>query len=67
MKKSYTVQVNDNMNPVRVELEELEAKAVAYVLEEITKSDKNALVEITEYDTGRILFGNYDEWIKNHK
>lgn len=67
MKKTYTVQVNDDMNPVRVELAESEANAVAYVLEEITKGDKDTLVEIAEYDTGRILYDNYDEWIKTHK
>lgn len=66
MKKSYTVQINDYMTPVRVELIESEAKAVAYVLEEIVKCDKDALVEIAEEDTGRVLFDNYDEWIKTH-
>lgn len=42
MKKIYTVQVNDYMTPVRVELTESEANAIAYVLEEIVKSDKDA-------------------------
>lgn len=67
MKKTYTVQVNDYMSPVRVELTETEARAVAYVLEEVVKSDEDALVEIKEEDTGDILFDNYDEWIKTHK
>lgn len=67
MKKTYTVQVNDYMTPVRVELTESESEAVAYVLEEIAKSDKDSLVEITEEDTGDVLFGNYDEWIETHE
>lgn len=67
MKKTYTVQVNDYMTPVRVELTDSEASAVAYVLEEISKSDKDALVQIEEEDTGDILFDNYDEWIKTHE
>ena len=67
MKKTYYVQVNDYMTPVKVELTESEAKAVAYVLEEVVKSDEDALVEIKEEDTGDILFDNYDEWIKIHK
>lgn len=67
MKKTYTVQVNDYMTPVRVELTESEARAVVYVLEEVVKSDEDALVEIKEEDTGDILFDNYDEWIKTHK
>ena len=67
MKNTYYVQVNDYMTQVKVELTETEARAVAYVLEEISKSDKDALVEIKEKDTGDILFDNYDEWIKAHK
>ena len=67
MKKAYTAQVNDYMSPVRVELTDSEAKAVAYVLEEIAKSDEDALVQIEEEDTGEILFDNYDEWIEKHK
>lgn len=67
MKKIYIVQVNDYMNPVRVELTESEAKAVAYVLEEVISSDEDALVEIREEDTGEILFDNYDKWIKTHR
>lgn len=67
MKNTYYVQVNDYMTPVRVELTESEAKAVAYVLEEIAKSDEDALVEIKDEDNGEILFDNYDEWIKTHK
>lgn len=67
MKRNYYVQVNDYMTPVKVELTEEEAKAVAYVLEEIAKEDKDDLVEIKDEDTGDILFDNYDEWIKTHK
>ena len=66
MKKEYTVQVNDYMTPVRVELTKSEANTVAYILEEIAKSDKDALIEIAEEDTGDILFDNYDEWSKTH-
>lgn len=67
MKRNYYVQVNDYMTPVKVELTESEARVVAYVLEEIVKNDKDALVEIKAEDTGDILFDNYDEWIKTHK
>lgn len=67
MKNTYTIQVNDYMTPVRVELTELEAKTVAYVLEEIAKSDKDALVEIQDENTGDVLFGNYNEWIDSHR
>lgn len=67
MKNTYYVQVNDYMTPVRVNLTESEARAVAYVLEEVVKSDENALVEIKREDDGEILFDNYDEWIKTHK
>lgn len=67
MKRTYTVQVNDYMTPVRVELTEVEANAVAYVLEEIAKYDKDALVEISNEDTGDILFDNYEEWNETHR
>ena len=66
MKKEYTVQVNDYMIPVKVELTELEARAVAYVLEEIAKSDKDSLVEIMDED-GEVLYDNYNEWIETHR
>lgn len=67
MKKNYYVQVNDYMTQVKVNLTENEANAVAYVLKEIAKSDKDALVEIRDEDYGDILYSNYDEWIKTHK
>lgn len=67
MKNIYYVQVNDYMTPVKVELTESEARAVAYVLEEVVKSDKDALVEIKREDDSEILFDNYDEWAKTHK
>lgn len=66
MKRPYIVQVNDYMTPVKVELTDTEAKAVAYVLEEISKSDKDALVEIKD-EEDEILFGNYDEWVESHR
>ena len=66
MKRTYIVQVNDYMTPIKVMLTETEANAVAYVLEEISKSDKDALVEIKD-EEDEILFGNYDEWIKTHR
>ena len=66
MKEYYYVQVNDYMTPVRVKLTELEANAVAYVLEEIAKVDNDALVGI-EDENGNELYGNYDEWIETHK
>ena len=66
MTKYYYVQVNDYMNPVRVELTESEANAVEYVLREIAKEDTDALVGISD-ETGTEIYGNYDEWIKIHK
>lgn len=66
MKKSYIVQVNDYMTPVKVMLTENEANAVTYVLEEIVKSDEDVLVEIKDEDSGEILFDNYSEWSKTH-
>ena len=36
------------------------------LLEEIVKSDEDALVEIKEEDSGEILFDNYIEWSKTH-
>ena len=62
----YFVQVNDYMSPVSVELTEDEAKAVAYVLEEIHKEDRSLLIEISEEESGRILFDNYDEWVEEN-
>lgn len=67
MKRPYLVQVNDYMTPVRVILTENEANAVAYVLEEVVKSDEDALVQIKDEDSGDILFDNYDKWIKTHR
>ena len=67
MKKEYWVQVNDYMTPVKVRLTEAEAQAVAYVLKEVVRVDANALVEISEDESGDILYDNYNEWIKNHK
>lgn len=66
MKKEYTVQVNDYMTPVKVMLTEEEANAVAYVLEEIAKSDKDSLVNISD-EYGNELYDNYNEWIETHK
>lgn len=66
MKRPYAVQVNDYMTPVRVMLTEEEANAVAYVLEEISKSDDDALVSIEDED-GNELYDNYSKWIKTHK
>lgn len=67
MKKAYYVQVNDTMTQAKVMLTEDEARAVAYVLEEVAKKDKDALVEIKDEDYGEILYSNYDEWIEKHK
>lgn len=67
MERPYIVQVNDYMTPVKVLLTESEANAVAYVLEEIVKSDKDALVGISNKDTGDILFDNYEEWNETHR
>lgn len=67
MKKIYYVQVNDSMTPVKVRLTEEEAGTVAYVLREIAKTDRDALVEISEDESGAVLYDNYDEWQKEHK
>ena len=67
MKKAYYVQVNDYMTQAKVMPTEDEAKAVAYVLAEVAKKDKDALVEIKDEDYGDILYSNYDEWIETHK
>lgn len=67
MKKEYWVQVNNYMTPVKVQLTEEEANAVAYVLTEIAKVDTDSLVEISDDESGNILYDNYDEWIENHK
>ena len=55
------------MTQVKVSLTEDEANAVAYVLEEIAKSDKDALVEIKDEDYGNVLYSNYDEWFETHR
>lgn len=65
MIREYTIQVNDYMTPIKVKLTENEAHAVAYVLEEIAKADKDSLVGI-EDDDGNELYGNYNEWIMTH-
>ena len=67
MKRAYYVQVNDYMTPVKVQLTEEEANAVAYVLKEIAKADTNALVEIADDESGNILYDNYSEWWENHR
>ena len=67
MKKAYYVQVNNYMTPAKVQLTEEEANAVAYVLREIAKADMDSLVEISNDESGDILYDNYDEWIENHK
>ena len=67
MKKEYWVQVNNYMAPVKVQLTEEEANAVVYVLKEIAKVDTDSLVEISDDESGNILYDNYDEWIENHK
>ena len=66
MKKSYYVQVNDHMTPVKVWLAEDEAVAVAYVLGEIAKADPDALVEISDDESGDVLYDNYNEWSRSH-
>lgn len=63
MKQKYLVQVNDYMSPVVVNLTEDEAKTIVYVLKEIAKEDKKALVGI-ENEDGEIFYSNYDEWYK---
>ena len=66
MKRKYILQVNDYMTPIRVRLTEEEAMGVAYVLEEIAKSDKHSLIHMEDED-GELLCDNYDEWYETHK
>ena len=66
MKKTYYVQVNDYMTPVKVQLTENEVSTVEYVLREIVKGDEDALVDLSDSD-GTTLYGNWDEWIKTHQ
>lgn len=66
MKRKYILQVNDYMTPIRVRLTEEEAMGVAYVLEEIAKSDKHSLIHM-EDENGEWLCDNYDEWYETHK
>lgn len=67
MNKAYFVQVNDTMTPVKVELAESDIAAVIYVLKEIAKGDKDALVSIEDEEDGKVLYSNYEEWIETHK
>ena len=68
IQKDYYIQVNDTMPQVRVTLTKPEADAVINLLKEVVKVDPNALCEITDGDTGEILYHNYDEWmIRNDK
>lgn len=63
IQKDYHIQVNDTMPQVRVTLTKPEADAVINLLKEVVKVDPDALCEITDGDTGEILYHNYDEWI----
>jgi hypothetical protein len=68
IQKDYYIQVNDTMPQVRVTLTKPEADAVINLLKEVVKVDPDALCEITDGDTGEILYHNYDEWtIRNDK
>ena len=67
MIRKYFIQVNDYMTPVKVELAESDIAAVIYVLKEIAKGDKDALVSIEDEEDGEVLYSNYDEWIKTHQ
>ena len=63
IQKDYYIQVNDTMPQVRVTLTKPEADAVINLLKEVVKVDPNALCEISDGETGEILYHNYDEWI----
>ena len=68
MKKAYYVQVNDYMTPVKVMLTDNEVDTVIYLLKEIAKNDKYALVDITDCDYyGESLYTNYDERSNTHE
>lgn len=58
----YWIQVNEEMNPVKVYLTKEEVEGVIKVLKEIVKENPDYLCSITDEDDEE-LYSNYDEWI----
>ena len=64
--KTYYIQTNDYMEPVKVNLTEEQVDGVIKVLKAIAENDEDSLVNISDED-GEDLYGNWNEWIKTHK
>ena len=63
--KSYYIQVNNDMKPVKMELSDSEAITVMKVLRKLANGTNNdLLVGITD-DSGNELYDNWTEWNNN--
>ena len=62
----YTIQVNDYMTPVDVELTTTEAAGVIRTLKAIIESDPDALVNMEDED-GTEYVNNYHPWVNRNE
>lgn len=62
----YTIQVNDYMTPVDVELTSTEAAGVIRTLKAIIESDPDALVNMEDED-GTEYVNNYHPWVNRNE
>lgn len=62
----YTIQVNDCMTPVDVELTSTEAAGVIRTLKAIIESDPDALVNMEDED-GTEYVNNYHPWVDRNE
>lgn len=62
----YTIQVNDYMTPVNVELTSTEAAGVIRTLKAIIESDPDALVNMEDED-GTEYVNNYHPWVDRNE
>lgn len=62
----YTIQVNDYMTPVDVELTSTEAAGVIKTLKAIIESDPDALVNMEDED-GTEYVNNYHPWVDRNE
>ena len=62
----YTIQVNDYMTPVDVELTSTEAAGVIRTLKAIIESDLDALVNMEDED-GTEYVNNYHPWVDRNE
>ena len=62
----YTIQVNDYMTPVDVELTSTEAAGVIRTLKAIIESDPDALVNMEDED-GTEYVNNYHPWVDRNE